>query len=53
VRGVHGACEWRGGNLGAANVRLTPDDVRAIDAASQIDAQGARHPEHIEKRKGR
>jgi len=41
-------------NLGAANVRLTPDDVRAIDtAASKIKVQGARYPEHLEKRTGR
>jgi aryl-alcohol dehydrogenase-like predicted oxidoreductase len=41
-------------NLGAANVQLTPDDVRAIDtAASKIEVQGARYPEHLEKRTGR
>ena len=41
-------------NLGAANVQLTPDDVRAIDsAASKIKVQGARYPEHLEKRTGR
>jgi aryl-alcohol dehydrogenase-like predicted oxidoreductase len=41
-------------NLGAANVQLTPDDVRAIDAtASKIEVRGARYPEHLEKRTGR
>src|SRR5690348_5554766 len=40
-------------NLGAAALRLTPDDVRQIDsAASQITIQGARYPEHLEKRTG-
>jgi aryl-alcohol dehydrogenase-like predicted oxidoreductase len=41
-------------NLGAADVQLTPDDIRAIDtAASKIEVQGARYPEHLEKRTGR
>jgi aryl-alcohol dehydrogenase-like predicted oxidoreductase len=41
-------------NLGAANVELTPDDLREIEnAASQIAVQGARYPEHLEKRTGR
>ena len=41
-------------NLGAANVELTPDDVREIDsAASRIKVQGSRYPEHLEKRTGR
>jgi aryl-alcohol dehydrogenase-like predicted oxidoreductase len=40
-------------NLGAANVELTPDDLRAIDsAASKIDVEGARYPEELEKRTG-
>jgi aryl-alcohol dehydrogenase-like predicted oxidoreductase len=40
-------------NLGAAALRLTPDDLRQIDsAASQITIQGARYPEHLEKRTG-
>jgi aryl-alcohol dehydrogenase-like predicted oxidoreductase len=40
-------------NLGAAAFRLTPDDLRQIDsAASQITIQGARYPEHLEKRTG-
>jgi aryl-alcohol dehydrogenase-like predicted oxidoreductase len=41
-------------NLGAADVELTPDDLRAIDAAAaKIEVQGARYPEHLEKRTGR
>ena len=41
-------------NLGAASVQLTPDDLRAIEvAASKIEVQGARYPEHLEKRTGR
>src|SRR5438874_3430672 len=40
-------------NLGAASVRLTPDELRAIDgAASKIKVQGARYPEHHEQRTG-
>ena len=41
-------------NLGAAGVQLTPDDLRAIDgAASQIEVQGARYPEHLDRLTGR
>ncbi len=41
-------------NLAAADLRLTPDDLRAIDsAASKMAIQGARYPEHLEKRTGR
>jgi aryl-alcohol dehydrogenase-like predicted oxidoreductase len=37
-------------NLGAASVELTPDDLRAIEAAaSQITVHGARYPEHLEQ----
>ena len=37
-------------NIGAAEVRLTPDDVRAIDKAlSGIKVQGARYPENLQK----
>src|SRR5438067_2560814 len=37
-------------NIGAASVRLTPDELRAIDgAASKIKVQGARYPEHLEE----
>jgi aryl-alcohol dehydrogenase-like predicted oxidoreductase len=41
-------------NLGAASIELTPDDLREIDsAASEITVQGARYPEHLERRVGR
>src|SRR5580692_2626771 len=41
-------------NLGAVDVRLTPDDLRDIDsAASKITVQGARYPEHLQKMVGR
>jgi aryl-alcohol dehydrogenase-like predicted oxidoreductase len=40
-------------NLGAANVELSSDDLRAIDtAASEIKVEGARYPEQLEKRTG-
>jgi aryl-alcohol dehydrogenase-like predicted oxidoreductase len=41
-------------NVGAADVELTPEDVRAIDAASSsIKIEGARYPEHHEQLTGR
>jgi aryl-alcohol dehydrogenase-like predicted oxidoreductase len=41
-------------NLGAAEIELTPDNLREIDsAASKITVQGARYPEHLERRVGR
>src|SRR3954468_3972898 len=41
-------------NIGAAEVDLTPDDLREIDsAASKITVQGARYPEQLEQRTGR
>jgi aryl-alcohol dehydrogenase-like predicted oxidoreductase len=41
-------------NLGAATIQLTADDLREIDrAASQIEVQGARYPEHLQKMVGR
>jgi aryl-alcohol dehydrogenase-like predicted oxidoreductase len=41
-------------NLGAADLTLTPDDLRGIDrAASEITVQGARYPEHLEQLTGR
>ncbi|MGE5190497.1 MAG: aldo/keto reductase [Gemmatimonadota bacterium] len=41
-------------NLGAADVELSPDDLREIDAAaSEIAVQGARYPEKLEKLTGR
>ena len=40
-------------NLGAADVALTPEDLRAIDAAaSKIQVEGARYPEELERRTG-
>jgi len=40
-------------NLGAASVQLTPEDLRAVDAAaSKIQVEGARYPEELEKRTG-
>ncbi len=40
-------------NIGAAAIRLTPDDLREVEtAASQITIQGARYPEALEKRTG-
>jgi aryl-alcohol dehydrogenase-like predicted oxidoreductase len=41
-------------NIGAADIELTPDDLREIEsAASQITVQGARYPEHMERMTGR
>jgi aryl-alcohol dehydrogenase-like predicted oxidoreductase len=41
-------------NLGAAEIELTPDDLSEIEmAASKITVQGARYPEHLERRVGR
>jgi aryl-alcohol dehydrogenase-like predicted oxidoreductase len=41
-------------NIGAAEIELTLDDLREIDsAASKITVQGARYPEHLERRVGR
>jgi aryl-alcohol dehydrogenase-like predicted oxidoreductase len=38
-------------NIGAVAVELTPDDLRDIEnAASKIVVQGARYPEHLERR---
>ena len=40
-------------NLGAVAVALTKDDLREIEeAAATITVQGARYPEHLEKRTG-
>src|SRR2546430_3868788 len=40
-------------NNRAAEIRLTADDLRDIEsAASRITIQGARYPEHLEKRTG-
>ena len=41
-------------NLGAARIQLSADDLREIDrAASQIEVQGARYPEHLLQMVGR
>jgi aryl-alcohol dehydrogenase-like predicted oxidoreductase len=41
-------------NIGAAEIKLTSDDLREVDsAASKITVQGARYPEHIEQMTGR
>ncbi|MDB5063506.1 MAG: aldo/keto reductase [Mucilaginibacter sp.] len=41
-------------NLGAADVKLTTDDLREIEnAASNITIEGARYPEHLQKRVGK
>jgi aryl-alcohol dehydrogenase-like predicted oxidoreductase len=41
-------------NVGAASVRLAPEDLREIDrAAAEISVQGARYPEHLQKLVGR
>jgi aryl-alcohol dehydrogenase-like predicted oxidoreductase len=41
-------------NIGAAEIELTPDDLREIEsAASKITVQGARYPEELERRVGR
>jgi aryl-alcohol dehydrogenase-like predicted oxidoreductase len=40
-------------NIGAIDLELNDDDARDIDkAASQIDIQGARYPEHLEQMTG-
>ena len=45
---VAGALEQE--NLGAADLELTPDDLRAIEAAAaRIPVQGARYPESQQK----
>jgi aryl-alcohol dehydrogenase-like predicted oxidoreductase len=40
-------------NIGAVNVKLTPDDLREIDdATSRITVHGERYPEELERRTG-
>jgi aryl-alcohol dehydrogenase-like predicted oxidoreductase len=40
-------------NLGAASIELTPEDLRDIDtSAAQIEIEGTRYPEHIERATG-
>ena len=41
-------------NIGGASVALTPADLRDIEGAvAQVDVQGARYPEHLQKMVGR
>jgi len=41
-------------NLGAVSLELTPEDLRALEAAAaKITVQGARYPEHLQKLVGR
>ena len=41
-------------NVGAVEIKLTRDDLSEIEStASQIEVQGARYPEHLEKMTGR
>ncbi len=41
-------------NIGAVNVRLSPEDLRELEtAASKIAVQGARYPEELQKMVGR
>jgi aryl-alcohol dehydrogenase-like predicted oxidoreductase len=41
-------------NLGAADVDLTPDDLREInETASKIEVRGARYPPHLQERVGK
>jgi aryl-alcohol dehydrogenase-like predicted oxidoreductase len=41
-------------NIGTVEIELTRDDVREIErAASEIEVQGARYPEHLEQLTGR
>jgi aryl-alcohol dehydrogenase-like predicted oxidoreductase len=41
-------------NIGAANVELSPDELRELEtAASKIGVQGARYPEELQKMVGR
>ena len=40
-------------NMGAVSLELTADDLRAIEeATSRMSVQGARYPEHLERRTG-
>jgi aryl-alcohol dehydrogenase-like predicted oxidoreductase len=41
-------------NLAAVEIKLTEDNLKEInDALSQVEVQGARYPEHLQKRVGR
>jgi len=40
-------------NIGAVNIKVTPDDLREIeDATAKITVHGARYPEELERRTG-
>jgi hypothetical protein len=40
-------------NLGATAIELAPDDLREIkNALSEIEVQGARYPEELERKTG-
>ena len=41
-------------NIGATEIELTQEDLREIEnAASEIEVEGARYPEHLEQMTGR
>jgi aryl-alcohol dehydrogenase-like predicted oxidoreductase len=41
-------------NIGAAEIKLTADDLRHIEGAvSKVTVQGARYPEHLQQLVGR
>ena len=41
-------------NLGATNIRLSPNDLREIgEAAANVSIQGARYPQHLQARVGK
>ena len=41
-------------NIGAASIELSADDIQQIEnAAAKIAVQGARYPEHLQKRVGK
>ena len=41
-------------NIAATEIELTAGDLREIDrAAAQIEVQGARYPEHLQRMVGR
>jgi hypothetical protein len=52
--GYKQAASPREENLAAANIELSPEDLREIDsAASNISLQGAHYPENLQKMVGR
>jgi aryl-alcohol dehydrogenase-like predicted oxidoreductase len=41
-------------NIGAVNIKLSPDDIRELETAtSKVAVQGARYPEELQKLVGR